>query len=71
MPIYTGHGKPGDDDFHMEEFQGFDVSPNGKYWGSGPINNDGILLSELEGMTRRERRVYTRKIKQQRFGKSK
>lgn len=63
MPFYTGTGVPGSKDFTMEEFKGFDTSPNGKYWGSGPINDDGILLSELEGMNRKQRRAYTRKNK--------
>ena len=63
MAFYTGNGIPGDPDFHMEEFTGFPVSPNGKYWGSEPINDDGIFYSELEGMNRRERRAYTRKHK--------
>jgi len=66
MPFYTGKGKPGDPDFEMREFEGFPVSPNGKYWGSEPINNDGIFYSELEGMTRRERRAYTRMVNKNR-----
>ena len=66
MALYTGHGIPGDKDFHIEEFKGFPTSPNGKYWGTEHINNDGIFLSELEGMNRKERRAYTRMVKKNR-----
>ena len=63
MSFYLGKGKPGDPDFEFKKFEGFQVSPNGKYWGSEPINDDGIFVSELEGMSRKERRAYIRKYK--------
>ena len=60
MPCYTGSSADGSD---IKEFEGLDVSPNGKYFGSEPVNDDGIFLSRIEGMSRRERRAYTRKNK--------
>ena len=38
MPIFRGRGIPGEEGFECEEFEGFDVSPNGKYWGNEPIS---------------------------------
>lgn len=54
MPIYRGRGVPGDEDFFIEEFQGFHTSPNGKYWGSGPIRDDGMLVSEYEELHKKK-----------------
>ena len=62
MPMYTGKTADGSD---MEEFAGFDVSPNGKYWGSKPMTvKDEERLDQLmfeAPLTRRERRALTRK----------
>ena len=44
--FYIGNGIPGESGFEMNEFKGFDVSPNGKYWGSEPIDNNGNFISD-------------------------
>lgn len=62
MAFFTGGINEDGSDF-IEEFKGFNSSPNGRYFASEPINNDGIPLSEIKGKTRRERREYTRMVK--------
>jgi hypothetical protein len=49
MPIYHGKSADGSD---MKEFKGFDVSPNGKYWGSEPINDEGEFIKDIKRKTR-------------------
>ena len=51
MPIYYGKSKDGSD---MKEFEGFNVSENGKYWGSEPINNDGTFKSSINNINKRK-----------------
>jgi hypothetical protein len=64
MPIYRGKGVPGQPGFEMEEFEGMYVSPNGKYWGNEPIDEEQERLMDEQfnrkPETRRERRARER-----------
>ena len=44
MPIYVGKGVPGEPGFECKKFEGFHLSPNGEYWGSEPIGDDGEFI---------------------------
>lgn len=56
MTFYRGKGVPGQPGYECEEFKGFDTSPNGKYWGSEPIGNDGVFLR-----TKKEQKAIKRR----------
>jgi len=68
MTFFIGRGDPNSEDFEIEEFMGFHTSPNGKYWGSGPIGDDGILITEKEADLKEE---TARKYQANGYGKSK
>lgn len=48
MSFYIGKGVPGEPGFEMKEFEGFPVSPNGKYWGSKLVDNNGNFIDEIK-----------------------
>lgn len=49
MPIYTGQGKPGDPDFHMEEFEGVYTNPdNPDEWSNKPYPSQKKALRKAE-----------------------
>jgi hypothetical protein len=61
MPFYFGKSADGSD---IQEFPGFHVSPNGKYWSTEPITEEEEKEMKLSfgkpKMTRRERRALER-----------
>ena len=49
MTFYTGHGKPGDPDFHMEEFEGVYTNPdNPDEWSSEPYPEQHREMRRVE-----------------------
>lgn len=43
MPIYYGSSRDGSD---IKEFEGFYTSENGEFWGTMPIDNNGVFIKK-------------------------